>query len=171
MTVVNVLLGLLLLFLGRQLFWLFVGGVGFVAAVELVTRLSLTWPNWIVLLVAVLAGIIGALLAVFFQEVAVAIAGFLAGGFVALGFLEILGIDMALLSWVVAAIVGVIGLVLAVALFDWALIILSSLSGASLLVRAFDLRQPVALIVFVVVTVVGIIVQARIFQRTQYATT
>ncbi|MBN1247005.1 MAG: hypothetical protein JXC32_05065 [Anaerolineae bacterium] len=169
MTTINVLLGLLLLLLGRQLYWLFVGGLGFVTAVELVTRLSVAWPNWLVLLVAVFAGITGALLAIFLQEAAVGIAGFLAGGFVALGFLDILGAQSPALTWIVAVIVGVTGLILAIALFDWALIILSSLTGASLLVRGFAFSQPAALLVFVLTTVAGIIVQARAWDRTQHA--
>jgi hypothetical protein len=170
MTVVTIVLGLLLLFLGRQLYWLFVGGIGFVVAVDLVTRLSLPWPIWLILLVAAIAGIVGALLAIFLQEVAVGIAGFLAGGYVALGFLDILGVQLAMMNWVVAAIVGVIGLILAIALFDWALIILSSLSGASLLTGSFELDQPVALLLFVLATIVGIVVQARAFHRTQHVT-
>lgn len=170
MTIISVLLGLALLFLGRQLFWLFVGGLGFVTAVELVTRLSVPWPNWLVLLVALAAGVIGALLALFLQEAAIGIAGFLAGSYVALGFLDILGVQLPVLNWVVAVIVGVIGLILAIALFDWALIILSSLTGASLLVRTLDLGQPVTVLIFVLATVVGIIVQARVMARTQRTT-
>lgn len=170
MVVFNVLLGLVLLLLGHQVFWLFVGGIGFVTALELVERLALPWPNWLILVVAIVAGVIGALLAIFLQKVAIGLAGFLAGGYVILGFLDILGLQIPVLSWVLAFVAGVIGLVLAVALFDWALIILSSLSGAALIARSLDLNQPLPLLIFVIAAIVGIAVQASTMRRMQTAT-
>ncbi len=82
--ILNLLVGILLLFLGRRIFWLFVGGVGFVAAIDLVSRLAMPWPTWLTLVVALAAGLVGALLAILLQEVAVGIAGFLAGGYIVL---------------------------------------------------------------------------------------
>ena len=160
------LVAILLLFLGRQIFWLFVGGVGFVAAIDLVSRLATPWPIWLTLVVALAAGLVGALLAILLQEVAVGIAGFLAGGYIVLQVLELLGMPVSTLIWVLALVGAIVGAILALGLFDWALIVLSSLVGASIIARSFALAQPVMLLVFVVAAVVGIVVQARVMAGT-----
>ncbi len=166
MNVLRVLVGVLLLILGRQLFWLFVGGIGFVAAIDLVSRLASTWPVWLTLLVALAAGIVGALLAVFLQEFAVGVSGFLAGGYVTLALLRILDLQMAGLTWLLILVGAVIGLGFALAVFEWALILLSSLSGAVIVAQAlsaqpFNLNQPLTLLIFVGALGIGIVIQAK----------
>jgi hypothetical protein len=166
MHLLRLLIGILLLVLGRQLFWLFVGGIGFVAAIDLVTRLADAWPAWLTLLVALGAGIIGALLAIFLQEFAIGVAGFLGGGYVVLAILRILDLQMPLLSWLLVLVGAIIGVVLALAMFDWALILLSSLSGAAIVAQTlsaqlFDLNRPLTLLIFFVGLVLGILIQAR----------
>jgi hypothetical protein len=166
MNTLRVLVGVLLLILGRQLFWLFVGGIGFVTAIDLVSRLASTWPVWLTLLVALAAGVVGALLAVFLQEFAVGVAGFLAGGYVTLALLRILNLQMAGLSWLLVLVGAIIGLGFALAVFEWALILLSSLSGAVIVAQAlsaqpFNLNRPVTLLIFVGALILGIVIQAR----------
>ena len=144
------LAGLVLLVAGRRLFWLFVGLVGFITVYR--------WfePHW---LLALLAGLVGIVLAIFLQRLAIAVAGFFAGGWFAVQFF---GLHMAhpqardLLLFVVA---GVIAAILAVALFDLALVILSSLAGADLIVGAFHPRPGVAQMLLVILVLVGFAVQ------------
>jgi hypothetical protein len=159
MNILRIVVAVLLLLLGRQLFWLFVGGTGFVLAMEVVARLTPAWPDWLTLLVALLAGIIGALLAVVLQQVAVGIAGFIAGGYVVISFLNLIGVQEPLLSWILAAVGAVAGLVLAVMLFDWALILLSSAAGATLLVQSLVLAPPLNFIIFAAALILGILIQ------------
>jgi hypothetical protein len=168
--VLKILIGIALLLLGRKIFWLFVAGMGFVVAMDLVTRLfvgpqaeALT-P--IALVAGLVAGVIGALLAILLQRVAVGVVGFLAGGYVVLSFLEIIGAgEMAALSWVLAFVGGIIGLVLALALLEWALVVLSSLSGAGLIAQSAGLNRPLVVLVFVIALIVGIVVQGRMLSR------
>ncbi len=161
MDILSLLVGILLLFLGRQVYWLFVGGVGFVTAVDLIGRMATPWPIWLTLIVALAAGLIGALLAIFLQKLAIGIAGFLGGGYVVLHILELSGMAPSTLVWVLALLGAIVGAILALSLFGWALIVISSLIGASIIARSFPLTQPVMLLVFVVAAVVGIVVQAR----------
>ena len=63
MDVIGVLAGIALLVLGRKLFWLFVGVVGFVAGAALATQLFEIQPDWLVIVFALGAGLLGALLA------------------------------------------------------------------------------------------------------------
>jgi hypothetical protein len=154
--ILALLAGLVLLVAGRRLFWLFVGLVGFVTVYRWLE------PQW---LLALLAGLLGIVLAIFLQRVAIAAAGFFAGGWFAVQFL---GLHMAhprggdLLIFVVA---GVIAAILAVALFDLALVILSSLAGADLIVGALHPRSGVAKLLLLVLVGVGIAVQMGITAR------
>jgi hypothetical protein len=169
MIVLSILIGIALLLLGRKLFWLFVAAIGFVVAMELVVRLFPESALLIAVVAGLVAGVIGALLAVFLQQVAVGVTGFLAGGYVILGLVEAFGLGgMTILAWVLAIAGGVVGLILALALLDWALIVLSSLSGAALIVQSIDLSRPLTALVFVIALAVGVVVQARMLQREGY---
>ena len=166
MIVLSILIGIALLLLGRKLFWLFVAAIGFVVAMDLVVRLFPDSALLIAVLAGLLAGVVGALLAVFLQRVAVGVVGFLAGGYVILSLMEAFGLgEMTILAWVFAVAGGVVGLILALALLDWALIVLSSLSGAALIARSIGLGRPLTVLAFVVALVVGIVVQARMLKR------
>jgi hypothetical protein len=167
MFVLKILIGIVLLLGGRKVFWLFVAGIGFVVAMDLVTRLFVG-PQAeaitpIALVAGLVTGVIGALFAIFLQRMAVGVVGFLAGGYIVFSFLEIIGAgEMAVLSWVLTFVGGIIGLVLALALLEWALIVLSSLSGAGLVAQSAGLNRPLAVLVFVIALIVGIVVQGRI---------
>lgn len=164
MTALRILVSVLLLILGRQLFWLFVGGTGFVLTMDLVARLTLAWPEWLTLVVALLAGIIGAVLAIVLQQIAVGVAGFITGGYVVLNFLDLIGLQMPVLAWILAIIGAIVGLVLAISLFDWALIVLSSSAGATLLVQSLNVEPPVTFIIFGGALILGIVIQANLMR-------
>ena len=160
----RILLGGALLALGRKLFWLFVATIGFFAAIELSSRLLRAQPVWISILLALLVGVIGALLAIFLQGVAIWVAGFLAGGYLAISLLAMFGLDTGALTWIGFFIGGILGGVLAGLMFDWALIILSSLSGATLIVQALPFDRVLAVLAFVGLFVIGIAIQASILR-------
>src|SRR5438477_12001630 len=81
--ILSVLMGCALLFFGRRLFWLFVAALGFAIGLQLAPYLSQNPPLWLSLLLSIGLGLLGALLAVMLQKLAIAIAGFLVGGRVA----------------------------------------------------------------------------------------
>ena len=81
MVIANTVVGLALLILGKKLFWLFVGAIGFIGASDMASRYFSGLPDWQILIVAVAAGLLGALLAVFFQKAAILLVGFYAGGY------------------------------------------------------------------------------------------
>ena len=55
---------------------------------------------------------------------------------------------------------GIIGAGLVIVLFDWALIILSSLTGASLIVQNIQFAAYSPALVFIILLIVGIVLQA-----------
>lgn len=160
----QIAVGVSLLMLGRKLYWLFVAAVGFVVAIAFVTEFFEPESQWIGLLAAVVAGLLGALAAIFLQRVAVAVTGFVALAYLVWEVGPEIGLD-GQLETVVMLVAGVLGAIFASLLFDWALIFLSSLVGSAILVDAFDLDQQAAIIVMVVLAVAGISIQANMLKR------
>ena len=161
MAILNILVGAGLLFFGRKVFWLFVAGAGFVAGLSLANRL-IKGPESVSLVIGIVIGILAALLAVFVERLAIGLAGFLVGGYIALQILPMLNLESGWSTTVVAFIIGgVIGLILVGMFLDWALISLSSLAGAALVTEALNLSSGLGLVVFVVLVVIGVVFQAR----------
>jgi hypothetical protein len=166
-SITTILVGAALLLLGRQLYWLFVAGVGFAVAMELVTRLARIESAVLMLVIALVAGFLGALLAIGLQKVAIGLAGFFAGGYVALALLGLGGVQAPVLSWVLTLAGAVIGVVLTLMLFDWGLIALSSLAGAGAIVQALDLTRALSVLVFLVLLTGGVALQASVLAQEQ----
>ncbi len=67
--IVHLLLGIVLLLLGRRLFWFFVGVAGFLVGMNIAEQF-VVGPPGTNLLIAIVAGILGAVIAIFLQKVA-----------------------------------------------------------------------------------------------------
>jgi len=159
MSVVNVIGGALLLALGRKIFWFFVAASGFFAGLELATRYLHVQPQWLAILLAVAVGLMGALLAYFFQKVVIGAAGFLAGAFITSRLLPQFGIHVKNWDWLIILIGGIIGIILIYVIFEWALIILSSLAGSILIVDGLKLAGLVGIIVGAFLFIIGAVFQ------------
>jgi hypothetical protein len=151
--------GVVLLTLGRKLFWLFVGAIGFEAGMFLTTRVMQRQPEWLVLVIALAVGIAGAVLAIILQNFAIGAAGFIAGGVASVGVLDIIGLDASPLPLIAFIVGGMIGATLVALLFDWALIGLSSLAGAVTLTNIFLPRGTLAILAIIVLFVIGVAIQ------------
>ena len=161
---VGILVGLVLLGYGRRLYWAFVAGVGFLTGLALGPRLLPGQPDWMILTVALVLALAGAVFAVVAKKLVVALIGFFAGGGTGLLLLRQHGITGDLPAWVVYLAAGVVGWVLVRTLFEWALILLSSLAGAGLIVAGVEgrvaLSQGLAFMLMIAVALIGIVVQA-----------
>jgi len=155
-----IVLGAMMLVLGRKLFWLFVGVIGFAAGLQVSQLYFGFQPYWILWSIGLVAGVIGALLALFFQHVAIIVGGFAAGATLAFHLAAILGQNAGTPIVFVGGIVGAVALYL---LFDWALIVLSSMIGATFIIQALGWRSIYAPVLFLVVLVaVGVMLQTRL---------
>jgi uncharacterized protein DUF4203 len=157
---VGALIGIVILFFGRKLFWLCVAAVGFVAGIELAPHLVTEPSPLLQLTIAIVLGIIGALLALFLQKIAIAVFGFLAGGKLAGAIAAAFFVHYVQYSAVIFVVGGLIGALLLLTLFDLALIVISSLIGAHLIQSAIVLPPAGSTIVFLGLAVIGILVQA-----------
>ncbi len=161
----SIILGIVLLFLGRKLFWFFVGVIGFLTGVLLATHYLSDQSEWVILGIALVAGVIGALLAGLVERVSVEVVGFLGGGYIALGLLGLFRLGNGQFSWFPFLVGGLIGALLVAVLLDWALILLSSLEGSLIIIQGLHLSTSTANLVFVILLLVGIVVQSVTLTR------
>ena len=161
--------GILLLLLGRKLYWVFVGLAGFVAGFLLAETLLETSSEWLALLAGLLFGAVAALLAVFFQKLAVALAGFVVAFIAVLWWASGTGWDPGFWLWVVAGLAGFLGAMLTRWLFELALIVFSSLLGAVLIVRAISWETDHAGLATFALASLGIAIQAWSGRRVERA--
>jgi Domain of unknown function (DUF4203) len=165
--IVGALIGVVILFFGRKLFWLCVAAVGFAAGVEIAPHLVHEPSPLLSLTVALVLGIIGAVLALLLQKVAIAVLGFLAGGKLAGAIAGAFFVHYAQYSTIIFVLGGLIGAILLLVLFDWALIAVSSLIGAHLIQSTFVLPPSGSTIVFIGLAIIGIVVQASSLRRSR----
>lgn len=156
-TFIQIILGIAVLVAGRKLFWLFVAAVGFVAGIILAGFLFPNQSDLIQLLVALACGAVGAVLALFLQQLAIGLAGFLVGGYALVSLLKLVGLQLP--NWLPFIVGGLIGAALLAMLFEWAIIILSSLAGAGLLVQASGIAEGLQTVLFILLLVVGLAIQ------------
>jgi len=164
-TIVGVLIGIVILFFGRKLFWLCVAAVGFAVGVQIAPLLVNEASSLLALVIALVFGVLGVLLAFFIQKIAIALLGFLAGGKLATAIAAAFFVQYAQHSTIIFVIGGIIGAILLLAVFGWALIIVSSFIGAYLIQSAIVLPPTGSTLVFVGLAILGIFVQAVSFRR------
>lgn len=178
--------GLLSLFLGRKLFWLFVGISGFLLGlvIGVVVGIGNGWDWPVILLVGLVLGAGAAVLSIYLQKPMASLAGFMMGGILAavLYMLVRYGTNIATSlmfggpgpeTWIFFLVGGVAAAVFVWVTYEWALIVLSSLSGALLTFIGiapflpFNLPGILYLTILVGLAVLGIYVQAQMMSKTQ----
>jgi len=161
-----IVVGLLLLFFGRKLFWLFVGATGFVVGMEFAAAFFPQQGD-LAVIVGLILGLIGAVAAIFVQKIAIGIAGFLAGGYFLMTLSRTWELQTHDAAWIAFIVGGIIGTLLMYIVFNWALIILSSISGAQLIIHPFALKHQAAAIAFLVIAMIGILAQGKILSSSK----
>ncbi len=158
--------GLLALLLGRRLFWMFAGIVGFALGWWLARRLlPPTTDPLLRIFIGVIAGLIVSGLARALSEWAIRLVTALAGLVVLPVVLNNLRLLGGLPEGLWAVIGAILGFVFALFIADWALIFVSSILGAGLILNGVQLLLPsseaVRLIAGFILVVIGVVVQAR----------
>ena len=173
----RILLGVLLLAFGRRLFWLFVGAVGFVGAIQFANKFLQGQPDETVVIFALIVGFVGAIMAITLRKIALGAAGFLVGGYLLMSLLAATGQEhhvalavgrggAEVAPWLAFLVGGLVGAVLMNALFVWTLIVLSSMSGAALICESLRLGSQAGSIIFTILVFVGVLAQSGLMRRT-----
>lgn len=166
MTLLLGISGMALLLFGWKLFWLFVGVAGFTVGLQTAPWILGPQPLWILWAAGLICGLIGAVLALFFQHVAIAVGGFVAGSTIAFRLMLMLGHDPGAVILLTGGVLGAVALYL---LFDWALIVLSSMVGATLILEALGRQIPYAPVLLSVAIVAGVVFQVRLLMTSRPA--
>lgn len=162
-------LGLILLARGRRLYWLALGGLGFLFGLWLARFFVESMTQGLELGLAFLLGILGAYLAISVQRLAIAVGGFLAGGFggfwLAGALSHVFRWQNELGFWLVASLGALAGLFLAATLFEASLVLVSSFVGAALVVGRSDFSPPQSSWFFLFLLCLGLLMQTRSDRR------
>jgi hypothetical protein len=94
----------------------------------------------------------------------IAVAGFIAGGRIAWALAVAFWVEHTHYRGITFVIGGILGALLLLALFDWVLILLSSVEGAHLIANGIVLPENGALILFIVLAVIGVVVQGSMLR-------
>ncbi|MFH1153146.1 MAG: DUF4203 domain-containing protein [Pseudomonadota bacterium] len=165
MTFLNLVAGILLLFAGRRLFWVSVACMGFLLAYRYCVEFQMPGPGWMTWAIPLGIGLIGALVALLFQKVAVVVIGFMIGEMLTMDLVYFLGMEAGKYSWVILLAGGLAGAIALVVLFDWALILLSSLVGATVIIPVLGLDQTGGELPFIILVILGVAVQTALFMN------
>lgn len=155
----NALLGFVLLLFGRTLYWIFVAFAGFLMGLYLADVIVVGATEQTRLVVGLLFGGLGAVLAMAAQRIAFAVGGFFAGGYLAAALAGAVPADGS--GWLWLLVGGIVGAVVAAVMMDWAIVLLSSLAGAGVIVQAMGQDPVLSTIAYVVLVLIGLSFQAR----------
>ncbi len=161
MLIVRGIIGGILLFLGRELNFIFAGAMAGLLAYRLTPLLPTTWPAWSDAAFMITLGLIAAILVLIHERAGYFLSGFLAGGFFLVEYYAPNVLTVPLLPFVVGGVIGslVLGL-----LTEWALILVSAAIGASYLLNLFVLDPTAEILVGAGLFIVGALTQVIIMQ-------
>jgi hypothetical protein len=160
MVLIKIVIGIGLLLAGRRLFWLLIGGVGFIAGLGIAAVFFHGDSSGLQLIVALVTGGLGVLLAIFIQRSAVWLIGFIAGGFLVITMIRMLAIDVWFVYIVAFLMGGFLGALLTSMMFELALVLLSSAVGSILITESLIPKTTVvSLVLMVVLFVLGVVIQ------------
>lgn len=157
--------GVALLVFGRKLFWFFVGGIGFLSGMHIATGTLYGQTGWAVLLIALVSGCVGAIVAVFLQRFAVVLSGFLAGSYLTAHLITLWGWQIGPFLWLAMMVFGILGAVAGYRFFDWALIVISALTGAAVISESLSLSAALSTLLMTLFFALGVAAQAGFMKR------
>jgi len=161
MLIARGVLGAILLFLGRELNFLFAGGMAALIALRLTPQLPPAWPEWsdyaFIGALAILAGAVPSTN----ERVGYFVPGFLAGGYFLMEYYEPGVLTLPLLPFIVG---GVIGSLILGIFTEWALMIVSCLIGSYYVTNLFVLSPTARTLVNSGLFIVGALTQAIIMR-------
>jgi len=161
-------LGIVVWLFGNRL-WLLGAGAGALLGIGLARLLGMdvTLSFITVAGLAILLGVLGFMGKAFANIIALVV-GFVAGGGITIGVLDVLGVSLGFLTWILALIGGLIGAGLFARFLDWGLILFAALVGSLLIVRGaiegltnLNLTGALGTVLVVGLTAVGIFYHAR----------
>lgn len=166
MPIVRGIIGAVLLFLGRELNFLFAGAMAGLIAFRLTPLLPPTLPAWSDAAFMITIGVIVAIIVLIHERLGYFVSGFLAGGFM---LIEYFTPGVMSINWLIFVIGGVIGALILGLLTEWALILVSAAIGASYVLNLFHLDPTAEILVGAGLFIVGALTQVIIMQAQKHS--
>ena len=164
MNLLQLIIGIVLLFFGRKVFWLFVGLTGFLIGYSNAPQFLNIESPLVLFVIAIFIGLIGAVLAIVLQRFAIAVSGFLAGMYITQSIFQVFALNPEFV-WLLSIIAGILGAILMWFLFDYALIFLSSIIGALAIINAGVFAPGLNVLIFIILFLIGLVVQLRLYMN------
>jgi len=161
MNALLLVIGVILLLLGRKAYLISIGILGFLGGLYIFTTFLGTAHDWRSILFALATGTVGSLLAFALHRAAWIFGGFFGGGVLMYYLRDSTGLLGSLSPVPMFIIGGVIGAILLSLILDQALILLSCLTGAALITYQSGLHGAPALFLFAGLFGTGFLVQGR----------
>ncbi len=156
MLIVRGVIGAIILFFGRELNFLFAGGMAVLVGYRLAPLLPDSLPSWADFALIIGLGLIAALLVIANERAGYFVSGFFAGGYTLMEYFEPGVLTFPLVPFLAGAILGA----LIIGIFtEWALIAISSLIGAIYATSLFQLNQTAETLVAGGLFVIGSLTQ------------
>ena len=166
MLIIRGVIGGILLFLGRELNFLFAAAMAALIGFRLVPLLPANRPSWADIAFVLTLAVIAALIVLLNARVGYFLSGFLAGGyFLAEYYLPGGG----LLPWIPFLVGGVIGSLILGLLTEWALILVSAAIGARYVLNLFRMDPTAEILIGAGLFIVGALTQVIIMQAQKHS--
>lgn len=165
LNIVKAVFGGMMLFLGRDMDWLFSIGIGVLVGLQITALLPAGTALWMIFLIIIALGALGALPHVIYPESSYIVTGFLFGGYMLSEYANdvlsvFLGTGLIGETWLIFFVGAVFGAILLGAAKEWGLILASALIGAFLISDVFtNLPTMTATLIASGLFVIGGIVQ------------
>ena len=166
MLIVRGIIGAILLFLGRELNFLFAGAMAALLGFRLTPLLPAGLPVWADAAFMITLGVIAAIIVLINERLGYFLSGFLAGGFL---LVEYYAPGVLTVPWLPFVVGGVIGSLILGLLTEWALILVSSGIGAAYVLNLFRLDPTAEILVGAGLFIVGALTQVIIMQAQKHS--
>ena len=163
--ILSIIVGIAVLVMGRQIFWIFIAGLGFILGLLFSSQFYDAQFGWQTFVISAGIAIVGALLAFTVQRMAAGIAGLATGLYLTIVVLSYMNIDLGQIDTVIPYIIGIISGILLFIYFDWGVIIASSMAGAAIIISATSLSRNIELALLVMLSLIGVAIQSIWFMQ------
>ena len=165
-TLVRGIFGAILLFLGRELNFVFAGTIAALYGFRLAPLLPNDWPAWSDAAFIIGLAVIAAAIPIINEKFGYYLSGFLGGGFFLVEYFAPGTSTLPLIPFFVGSVIGA----MIMGFFtEWAMMIISSIVGAFFIVDLFTLRREVEMMISGGLFLIGALVQVILWRMQRYA--
>jgi len=165
-TIARGIFGAVLLFLGRELNFVFAAGIAALFGYRVVSHLPASWPSWADTAFIVGLALIAAAIPLINEKIGYYLSGFLGGGYFLVEYFAPGGTNIPLIPFFVGSVIGafVMGF-----FTEWAMMIISSIVGAYFVIDLFTLRRETEMMISGGLFLLGALVQVILWRMQKYA--